>query len=154
MCLQSNLRLTLMSHLTLLLLLNLSLDFRHMIIMIQEKYRLLAHILLVIMLLHLMYSLMMRVLLTSQAQNQILRNRLRSMIHIVILKVQLQILNLPTTVRNMLLLQVQPMIIIKQQLQLMYQLTINLTILHSSPLPQLMYQLRNFLHHKGIILAS
>ena len=37
-----------------------------MIIMIQGKYRLLAHTLLVIMLLHLMYSLTMRILLTSQ----------------------------------------------------------------------------------------
>ena len=43
MCIQSNLRPTLMSH-HLLLLLNLSLNYRHMIIMIQGKYRMLAHI--------------------------------------------------------------------------------------------------------------
>ena len=89
MCLQSNLRLTLMCHLTMLLLLNLSLNCRHMIIIIQGKYRLLAHKLLVTMLLHLMYSFIMRALLTSQAHDQRLRNMLRLMIYIVVLKFQL-----------------------------------------------------------------
>ena len=116
MCLQSNIKLTLMSHLTLLLLLNLSLNCRHPIIMIKGKYRLLARPLLVIMLLHLMYSLMIRVLLTSQAQYQMLKNRLNLIIHTLTLKLQLQILNMPAAVRNNFLLKVQPMIIIKQPL--------------------------------------
>ena len=116
MCLQRNIKLTLMSHLTMLFLLNLSLNRRHPIIMIQENYKLLARPLLLIMLLHLMYSLMIRVILNSQAQYQMLKNRLNLMIHTLTLKLQLQILNMPAALRNKLLLKVQPMIIIKQPL--------------------------------------
>ena len=43
-------------------------------------------------------------------------NRLNLMIHTLTLKLQLQILNMPAVVRNKLLLKVQPMIIIKQPL--------------------------------------
>ena len=68
--------------------------------MIQWKYMLLAYALLVIMLVHLIYPLMMRVLLTSQGMYQMLRNRLKLMIHTLASKLQLQILNLPVAVKN------------------------------------------------------
>ncbi|KAH0679283.1 hypothetical protein KY284_020368 [Solanum tuberosum] len=81
---------------------------KHMIILIQGKYRMLVHTILVKMLLQLTYSLMMKVLLNSQAQDQMLRNRLKVMLHTVVLKLQLQILDLLVSVRNRLHLQVQP----------------------------------------------
>ena len=103
MCLQSNIKRTLMRHLTLLLLLNLSLNCRHPIIMIQGKYMLLARRLLFIMMLQLMYSLMIRVLLNSKEQYHRLKKRLNFMIHTLTMKMQVKILNMPAEVRNKLL---------------------------------------------------
>ena len=123
MCLQINIKLTLISYLTLLLLQNHSLNFRHKIILIQGKYRLLVHTLTVIMLLLLLYLLMMKVILTAEAHDQILRNRLNVMLHILILKLHVKTLELPVEVQNMLHLPVQSMSIIKQLLQLMYMWT-------------------------------